>query len=109
VTRDDDLGHVGDGVEHVGPHGRVALERERGDPEEAEVAGEAHVDVGDDHHEVAARVPGGGEHLDPRRELRGAVDQVGDRSGPVLGEVVEPGLERGHERLVGVDRHVLVE
>ena len=64
VPGHDDVGEVGDRVEHVGPQRRVALERERRDPEGAEAAGEAHVDVGDEHDEVALGVPLGGEHLD---------------------------------------------
>ncbi len=49
----------------------IALERERRHAEEAQVAGEAHVDVGDEHDEVAGGVTRRGKHLDARRELRG--------------------------------------
>ena len=64
-----------------------------------------HVGVGDEHDDVAGGVPARGQHLDARRELRRVVDQVRDRAGPELGEVVELLLERGHERLVRVERH----
>ena len=88
---------------------RIALERERRHAEEAEVAGEQHVDVGDEHHHVAVGVPVRGQQLDARRELRGVGDEVRDLAGAELGELVELLVERGHERLVGVDRHLAVE
>ena len=56
VAGHDHVGEVGDHVERVGPHRGVTLERERCHAEEAEVAGEAHVDVGDEHDEVARGV-----------------------------------------------------
>ena len=89
VAGDDDVGEVGDRVEHVGPRLRVALERERRHAEEAEVAGEQHVGVGDEHHHVARGVARRGQQLDARRELRGVVDDVAHRTGPDLGQVVE--------------------
>ena len=105
VPGHDHVGELDDDVEHVGPRRRVALERERRHAEEAEVAGEAHVGVGDEHEQVAGGVTRRGQHLDARRELRGAVDEVGDRARAELGEVVELLVERGHELLVPVDRH----
>ena len=105
----DGVGELDHGVENVGPHRRIALERKRGDPEEAEVTGEADVDVGDEDHEVTGGVSGCGEDLDARGELRGAFDEVGDGTCPQLGEVVELFVERGHELLVPVDGHRFVE
>ena len=64
VTGHDRVRELGDRVEHVGPHRAVALERERRDPEEAEVAREQHVDVRDERHDVAVGVAGRGQHLD---------------------------------------------
>ena len=52
----DRVGELADDVEHVGPRGGVALERERRDAEEAQVAREQHVDIGDEHHHVAVGV-----------------------------------------------------
>ena len=110
VPGDDHVGEVGDRVEHVGPRRRVALERERRDAEEAQVAGEA-----------ARR---------RRRRARSGRPRCGRSAGststrgvscaaPVtrcvtaaraeLGEVVELLVERGHERLVRVDGHRAVE
>ena len=65
VAGHDRVGELGDRVEHVGPRRGVALERERRDAEEAEVAGEQHVDVGDEHHDVAVGVAG--RRAAPRR------------------------------------------
>ena len=41
--------------------------------------------------------PAAGSTSIARRELRGAVDEVGDRPRAELGEVVELLVERGHE------------
>ena len=109
VAGNDRVGELADDVEHVGPRRRVALERERRHAEEAEVAGEQHVDVGDEHHHVAVGVAVGGQQLDARRELRGVGHEVRHRPGPDLGELVELLVERGHERLVRDDRHLAVE
>ena len=68
VPGDDRVGEVDDRLEHVGPLGRVALERERCHAEEAQVAGEAHVGVGDEHDDVTLRVATRREDLDPRRQ-----------------------------------------
>jgi hypothetical protein len=78
-------------------------------PEEAQVTREQHVDIGDEDHHVAVGVTVGREQLDAGSELRGIGDQVRDRAGADLGEVVELGVERGHERLVRADRHLAVE
>src|SRR5204863_1025020 len=43
VSGHDRVGELADDVEHVGPYGGVALERERRDAEEAQVAREQHV------------------------------------------------------------------
>ena len=109
MAGDDRVGEVDDRLQHVGPFGRVALERQRGDAEEAQVAREAHVGVGDEHDDVALGVAARRQNLRARGQRRGAVDQMRRGSGPELGEVVELLLERAHERLVRVDRHVLVE
>ena len=53
--------------------------------------------------------PAAGMHLDPRREERAVGDEVRDRTGTQLGELVELCVERGHERLVRVERHRAVE
>ena len=89
VAGNDRVGELADDVEHVGPRRRVALERERRHAEEAEVAGEQHVGVGDEHHQVAGGVTVRRQQLDPRRELRGVGDEVRDRAGADLGELVE--------------------
>ena len=109
VTGHDRVGELADHVEHVGPRGGIALERERRHAEEAEVAGEQHVDVGDEHHHVAVGVAVGGQQLDARRELGGVGHEVRDRPRPDLGELVELVVEGGHERLVGDERHLAVE
>ncbi len=96
-------------VEHLGPQRRVALERERCDAEEAEVAGEEDVGVGDEREEVARRVALGRHHLDARRQERAVGDEVGDGPRAHLREFVELRVERGHERLVRGDRHHAVE
>ena len=62
-----DVGELAHHVEHVGPGGRVALERERCHAEEAEVAGEQQVGVVDEHHHVAVGVTVRGQELDARR------------------------------------------
>ena len=79
----------------------------RGHAEEAEVAREAHVGVGDEHDHVAVGVAACRHY--PRRQRRRPVDQVRRRPCAELGEVVELVLERAHERLVRADGHVLVE
>ena len=53
-------------LQHLDPGGRVALEGQWRDAEEADVAGEEDVVV-DEDHEVAGGVAGGGDELDPRR------------------------------------------
>ena len=61
VAGHDHVGELDDDVEHVRPRRRIPLERERGHAEEAEVAGEAHVAVGDEHEQVARGVTRRGE------------------------------------------------
>src|SRR4051812_38012672 len=103
VSGHDDFGQLRNRVEYVGPHLRVALERERSDAKEAEITREQQVAVGDERHEVTFGVTGRRQHLDARRELRGIGDEMGHRPGADLREIVELALERGHERLVRVD------
>ncbi len=105
----DHVGELGEHLERVGPGGGITLERERSHSEEAEVTGEEHVGIGDEHHEVTCGVTRRREDLDACRELRGGVDEVRHRSGAELVELVELVDERGHERLVRVERHRLVE
>ena len=95
VAGDDHVGEIGDHLEHVGPLLGVALERERRHAEEAEVAGEQQVGVGDERHHVARGVTRRGQQLDARRELRGVVDDVRHGPRPDLAEVVELVGERG--------------
>ena len=66
VPGHDHVGELDHDVEHVGPHRGIALERERRHAEEAEVAGEADVAVGDEHEQVARGVARRGEQLDAR-------------------------------------------
>ena len=89
VAGHDRVRELADDVEHVGPRRGIALERERRHAEEAEVAGEQHVDVVDEHHHVAVGVAVGRQQLDARRELRGVGHEVGHGPGADLGELVE--------------------